>query len=546
MKTISALSVASKLQAAREDDANAYQFARQLADEPRFAELMWFLQHASMQPGGLAAYVEDLLSQYQQHFQTNAMLRAGERGTDGSYSIEQCLSIWRSDKRSLGIGDWPGKENQLSNESILEAVNLDQVSYGDFLEIFLPPGITAQNAAGSAIQARALRKGFERFNFAFLQGECREDARDLEGYLERVCTLHHLGFSPARYCPDLPQLLLANMDRRAREVADQIAETEVARTVRREMEFALTEGVPVPFIGESRFGKTKAISNWCDAHPGRARLITVPNNISEMAFMRAHADALGIEYNGSTKLLALRDEVEFVIRNASLALIYDEAHALIPVTYELRTAPRRLNWVRSMVIDQGIPCAFFATPQSQADTLEQYAKVTGYNLSQWTGRTAPPVILSDVIPVEDVVAVARMQFPELTAAQLEEMADRAILSSGYLKNIEMAGKRARFLARERGHEKPTTQDVMDACDDMMPTAPRVVTDAPIRAPKPRATASARPARPSAPAAPVEATAPRMPSRCSADATPLPDTGTQQFPRRTTTPARLVNEPVTVS
>lgn len=541
MKPISASAVAAKLQAARQ--GRAEQFAEQLAAEPRLLELLWSLQHVSMQPGGLRAYVADLVSQYPQHFQTNAMLRAGEPAKDGRYTLDQCLSIWRANKRSLGIGESQSDEDHGRNESILEAVNLGRVSYSDFLEIFMRNGITAEAALGNSIFARALRKGHERFNFSFLQGECCQDALGLESYLERVCTFNELRLSPARCCPTLPQLLLANMERRAQASAGQIAETEVTRTVRREIEFAITECVPVPFIGFSRFGKSKAISNWCDAHPGRARLVTVPNNTSEMAFMRAHADALGIEYTSATKLLALRDEVEFVIRNSGLAIFYDEAHALIPVSYDRRTAPRRLNWVRSMVIDQNVPCAFFATPQSETDTLEQYAKVTGYNLSQWVGRMSPPVILSDEVPFEDIIAVARTHFPELSQLQLEEMADRATASAGYLKNIEMAGKRARFLARERGHEKPTMQDVMDAGQDMTPTAPRVVTATPIRTPKPRATS---PARQAAPVALNMAIAPRMQSRGSAPATPLPDTDTEQFPRRSTTPARLINEPVTVS
>lgn len=550
MKFISAIQVAEKLQAAHEGRAN--HFAAQLASEPRLGELLLSLQHASLQPGGLQAFVADLVSHFPEHFQSYPMLNAGGRDQAGRYSIAQCLGIWKAEKPTdQDLWDLVGERDRrqagqrviLSVDSArghaaLDAINLDHISFADFLEIFISDETTPDEASGGGPIARALRKGWERFNYDFLCGQCRDQSRDLVPYLERVCTDPELRLSPAACCPTLPYLLLEDMQRRANKALSKIAETEVSRTVRRELEFAISECVPVPFIGDTRFGKTWAISNWVEANPGRARIVTVPNNTnSETAFIRAHADALGISYNTSTKLHVLRDQVEFVIRNARLAIIYDEAHGLVGVGYTKATAPRRLNWVRSNVIDRGIPCAFLYTPQRKTETLEEFAKVTGYNLSQWLGRMAPPVILSDVIPLADIVAVARVHFPELTQDQLEEMADRSILSSGNLKTIELAGRRARFLARERGHAKPDAQDVLDACDHMMPAQPRVVTVATPEVPAP--------ARQAAPVAPAMATAPRMRPHGSRPATPLQEGGTTKFPHRSTTLARPVNEPVTV-
>lgn len=331
------------------------------------------------------------------------------------------------------------------------------------------------------------------------------------------------------YCPELEKTRLDYMGLHAREVAAEIADTVITQKVHRELEFARAECVPVPFVGESRFGKTKSLSNWCDMYPGRARLVTVPNDNREIDFMRAHADAFGIDYTPATTCSTLKDKVEFVVARSRLMVVYDEAHARLPINYHQATPPRRLNWIRSKVIGRGIACAFFATPQSYKQTLAKWVEDTGYRVEQWLGRLAPTVILSDVIPVEEVIEAARPQFPELTQSQLEELADRAILSDGYLKRLEMAGKRARFLARERSHSKPTTPDALAACADMMSEQPRIITE-----PMPRIKAVER--KPAAQATPPRGDVP---------AQAAPRVPGSEFPRRSTTPARLIQEPVTV-
>jgi hypothetical protein len=160
------------------------------------------------------------------------------------------------------------------------------------------------------------------------------------------------------------------------EAAGQIAETVITKTVFRELEFAFAERVPVPFVGESRFGKTKSIGTFCEMHPGRARLVTVPESNREADLTRAHADAFGIEYTPGATSSALKGKVEFILRHAGVMIVYDESHFLVPVSYHKATPPRRLNWVRTKVIDQGVPCALFATPQSYDQTLEKYVNTT--------------------------------------------------------------------------------------------------------------------------------------------------------------------------
>jgi hypothetical protein len=456
--------------------AAKFNFSRTENQDAQTGERVWFLQAMSMS-GGLDAFVAGLVEQYPHEFQTKAMIAAGAPAVGGCYSKDQCLAVWKgfSDRIDAFL-------QMMARERMQEGCAPDaasQFSFQDFTLYYVAPDQTAADFEGADAQGAALRSAFKRFNYSWLCENCARIAKkDLPRLLIDFCQESHVNKLAPVYCPNLSALLDEAIKNHAEREKALLVQTVVTRTVFRELEFSCSEGVPVPFVGESRFGKTKSVAGWCAAHPGRARLVTVPDSNREIDFIRAHADAFGIAYTTTISAGALKDKVESVLRNSGLMVVYDEAHFLIPVRYSKATAPRRLNWVRSQVIDQGVPCAFFATPQSYKQTLDKYVTTTGYRMEQWLGRMAPPVILSDVLPFEEIVAVARKHFPELPEVLLGEIADRAILSGGYLKSVELTGRRARFLARERGHTVPTMEDVLDAIEAMMPTSPRVVSHVP--------------------------------------------------------------------
>jgi hypothetical protein len=178
---------------------------------------------------------------------------------------------------------------------------------------------------------------------------------------------------------------------------------------------------------------------------------------------------------------ALKRQVEFVHRHSGLFLVYDEAHFFVPASYHKATPPNRLNWVRSQVIDRDCGCAFFATPQSYRETMDAYVKKTGYCMEQWLGRLAPAVVLPDSLASADVLAVARNHFPEVPEPYLKLISARAMQKEGYLKDMEITVKRARFLAGERGRSEPELEDVKAAIDYGMPAgAPQIANPAPRR------------------------------------------------------------------
>ncbi|MCC6821761.1 MAG: hypothetical protein IT579_13595 [Verrucomicrobia subdivision 3 bacterium] len=466
MNTVNPQSVASKIKALRESSA--------VADVEMFSRQAWFIQAADLRPGGLPAFVKQLISAAPEHFQFSAMIEAGRPEDSGRYSLRQCLGIWKTltfNKKTVA--------NQLMRPEATGPSGDDTRDFEDLLAFFVDRKTTVEDATGDKPQAMALRNALARFNLDYLKLECQQIAQSkLPSLLSDICQHESTHLAGTSYCPALPALLTEQIVRHATATRVQLADTVVTKTVFRELEFACSERVPVPIVGESRFGKTQSVKVWCDANPGRARLVTVPDGNREVDFMRAHADAFGIDYNPSTPAPILKDKVEFVLRHSGLMAVYDEAHYLVPSSYHKATPPRRINWVRSKVMDQGVPCAFFATPQSHRQTLEKYVTTTGYRVEQWLGRMAPPVILPDLIPFEQIVAVAKIHFPEIADVLLEELADRSINSEGYLKYIDMAGRRSRFLARERNHAVPTKSDVLDAIEEMMPPAPgpRVVSD----------------------------------------------------------------------
>ena len=471
--------------------AAKFNFVRSENADASAGELVWFIQAMSMRPGGVEAFIAGMVDNYPAEFQTTEMREAGDPPS-GSYTLAQCLVVWQAFSRRTDplVRKWSREK--------AEDLTVDEVStlgFADLLTCFVGNDTTIADAEGDNPQAAALQSAYQRFNYSWMRENCTSLARqDLPRLLADYCQESHLSLRAPIYCPNLLDILRRCIERHAEDGRAQLVQTVVTRTIFSEMRFAYSESVPVRIVGESRFGKTKSVAGWCQAYPGRARLVTVPDSGREVDFMRAHADALGIDYTPATPAPVLKDKVEFVLRRSGLMVVYDEAHYLIPQNYHKTTAPSRLNWVRQKVIDQGVPCAFFATPQSYKQTLEKYVETTGYQIEQWLGRMAPTVILSEVIPFEEIVAIARQHFPEIPEVLLEEIADRAILADGHLKNVELTGRRARFLAREREHSIPTRQDVMDAIDAMMPTAPRVVTAKPepaVESPQPKR--STRPA-----------------------------------------------------
>ena len=263
------------------------------------------------------------------------------------------------------------------------------------------------------------------------------------------------------------------MDARAAQVQRRIALTQVTEKVFNALDFANAERVMVHIEGDSRFGKTESVATWAEMWPGRARVVRTPSWNGEKDLFRAIAEAFGIHHGHSAGGEPLKAKVEFVIRHGGLMMIFDEASFLVPSNYSATTAPARLNWVRTAIVDRNVPVVLVVTPQSYHSAVSRFVKKTGYSIEQFLGREALRVQLPNELPPEDMLAVARIHFPDTDEDLLGLVVGHALQSEGYLKTVENIAKRARYIAAKRGSKTLTLKDVDRAISEVTPnrTAP---------------------------------------------------------------------------
>ncbi|MCX6924819.1 MAG: AAA family ATPase [Verrucomicrobia bacterium] len=328
------------------------------------------------------------------------------------------------------------------------------------------------------------RRELERFLKSWtgqeIRGVCQQAAADmLPRYLEDLCTQRDRGFtrpqgmaeywkSPYWFLDDPVATVLEMMDLRAKEVSQRLAMTAVANKVFDALAYALEERVMVRIEGDSRFGKTESVGAWANMRPGVARIVKVPSSNSITDLLRRVADALGIAYSFGTRSEVLRQRIAYVLRHSSIFLILDESAFLLPQNYSKTTAPERLNWVRTEIVDQGLPLALIHTPQTFLPDADRFVKKTAFAMQQFFGRIYRTVRLPDELPRADLIAVARIHFPEMGDDYLELIADLAEIPENYLQTVEAVAKLARYIARREGHRRITVSDIEAARDEIIP------------------------------------------------------------------------------
>jgi hypothetical protein len=282
---------------------------------------------------------------------------------------------------------------------------------------------------------------------------------------------------------DLQGTLKEFLSRHAAETQKKVvAATAVVEKVFDALDFAWEEGVMVMIEGDPRHGKTEAINAYCAMYPGRARLVTIPSESTDLDFFMAIAEALQIPMEGpSCNVGDLRRRIDHVLKKARLMLIFDEFHFAIPQQYSATTAPKRMNWIRTRVCDRGLPTALLITPQSFDEAFRKFARKTRHRFDQFFGRTAR-FALPATLSRSDVIAVAEKHFPEIDRDYLGLIAGRAMqcqpgadpagrIQPGFLHGIKVTASRARHLAKRAGRPGSITEeDVMRAMDEQMPIA----------------------------------------------------------------------------
>jgi len=452
----------------------------QIMEMPRLVELLWFIQFVSTQLGGLVQFVEDLLEKHSEQIGTPEMLAIG-KPKGGRYSVSQAHKIWQ------------GLPQMLQYEINLGEPN----NWRDFLTV---DPMFADEDEREAKWKAALQSPDEEFlgnPAADFVWTCKDYCRhQIPSFLASVCNEISQGFDAIPCFQDIFGTLFKVMDSWAQERSKGLAQTAVTRQVFDALDYAHSEKVLVKVEGDSRFGKTESIATYCAMYPGRVRLVTVPCSNCDADLFRAVADALGIVHGLKTSSRENREKVEYVVRFGRLMIVLDEAHFLLPVRFSENTPPMRLNWVRTQIIDRKVPCVLVSTPQSYQQAESKYVRKTGYSIEQFLGRVSFSVRLPTNLSPEDLLAVARIHFPELDPDYLDLIAGTAMVAESYLKAVENISRRARFIAKRAGRDQIGSADVELAISEVSPpvapTQTRTAKPKPVPTPK---TSPATPLRP---------------------------------------------------
>lgn len=491
MKPINPQDIAYKLAAA----ANCFtpNFAAQLKAAPRLAEVLWLLQWHSCQPGGLGQFAKTLIDAFPERIGTPALLRNGQK---------PFTPATRHDATEEIPSGMPGYQHRSGNGDPADVVAFtfwESVQEGRFLE------------------QKINQAAFSKVTPASLFALCRKAAdADLAHALNRFCSLpdepenlieaHTKDDTASKringedrplpdlwYFQDIQCALIAMLDIQAAQAAKGHAQTQAAAKVFDGLDYALAHNGMVRIEGQTRFGKTHACETYCKMYPGRARLVRTPSNATEFDLLTAIADAFGLPVTLATRQRELKRAVEFIIKHGRLMIILDEAHFIFPPSPRRFTSPTRLNWIRTRIVDNRCPLALVTTPQEFLFAVKKIVEGAGHNIDQFLGRAILTVQLPEPSD-DDLMAVARFHFPEISDTVLQMIVGKAMRAEGYISAIQGMAARAAYLAKKAGREKITLEDVRQAANEFMPS---------VQAPAPVAVAPALQLRRAAPAQSVK-------------------------------------------
>ena len=263
---------------------------------------------------------------------------------------------------------------------------------------------------------------------------------------------------------DSPKLLRTVADYRAQWIQNlpSVAQTTVGRRIADALNFTRQAHCLTLIDGPARIGKSFSAEDYCQRSAGLIRFIAVPCSSDDISFFRAIAKALGVSSSLKLKSAELRLRIEETLANGDLALIFDEGHYCFPQNWQRYAMPSRVNWIMTALANSKIAAAIITTPQfftAQKKTEE----LTGWNGSQFDGRIAHIERLPEVLPIQDLLAVARSIFPEGDSHAWQQLAGYADLNAQTkLAGMRALAQRARWLAGQQGRAEATPADLRSA------------------------------------------------------------------------------------
>jgi hypothetical protein len=438
--------------------------------EPRLIRVLWFLQFVSWPqnyPGGLTKFTADFIAACGDTLGTAHM---ATRPKGELYDLPQAIEV---------LGDVPSCQRSKllgSNDSLFQEVFLSD-EHDEWEERLDPAYIRAHRKEWKAqfLAASSPRR---------VREVCAEAAGEkLAEYFKRLCEDWNVSFvthdstsyvvrleGAPWYFASVGNALLDFIDSRCETLRERIAETEITKEVFRWMTKSLNTKRAVMISGNSRFGKTEAVKLYAEMNPGNCRLVNTPGTGALGDLLREVAKSLGMEVGAQNRGRDLRERIDYVLRFSRLLLCFDESQLLLPAAFSRNTAPARLNWIRRSVMDQDVPAVFICTPQSYLPAKRRFLKATGFAMEQFDERILKTVHLPEELSEADLLAVARIHFPDLAEEYLHFVVETALATErNYVSDIEKIATLAKDNAREEGRERPLLCDIEAAIADVLPT-----------------------------------------------------------------------------
>lgn len=463
----------------------------ELIARPELPRLLCYLQHVS-QPrhyaGGLTKFAAELIADSAAFIGSVAMraeLRAGER-----FELSDAVAVFASFTEDARY-ELFGSNCELFEEAFLHGLHDRVVTLGESRRDWVPQFLD------TLTPARAL-------------AVCTAEARShLAEYLKAVCEQSHIGLLSASreayqgapwYFERIADALAVFIESRATSQRAALAVTAVTKSVTTWVAKSRRMKTAVMIIGNSRFGKTEAVQMEAATRPGDCRLVHTPPGNALSDLLREVAKSIGIEVGPQINVRALGEKIDYTLRFLRLQLIVDEFQFCLPSTYSRNTAPARLNWFRRSIMDQQIPTVLVCTPQSYLPAKRRFVKATGFAIEQFEERIDKTVNLPDELDDADLLAAARVHFPDLSEDYLRfVVAKTAATERNYISDIAKIARHANDHAQEHGRKRPILADINAAIADVLPmtVAPKL---APPPQKRPRKTSAGdRPATPVQPA-----------------------------------------------
>lgn len=382
----------------------------------------------SWRDGGLERFAADFLESHQHLIGTAAMHRFGmKRGQ--IYSPEQVRQIRRE------LGYYAAQEFLLKGET---RTSSNSAGYED-----------AESIEFRRREAQSHPTGYSVEHFKEV---CEIEPESLARHLKRLLVdPESRPTSGLKKFPGLWAALCSVRDKEAEAACKNLVETAVSRQVFDELDYALHARNFVLLEGREGVGKSESARAWCAQRPGRALYVCLESGVDEMTLYRSIAQRLGTACSYGRKATEMRVRIQDALQPGQLMLVIDEAHHLWPSSGRCeRAAPKRVDWLRTALIDFGVPVALLSTPQYFARACERFRK-GGWNSLQIQRRLARTATLPepDAVPLGDVLAVVRSYFPAVSAMHAKQVAALAIGTVGFLTTIKHTRQRFDFLASRR-------------------------------------------------------------------------------------------------